>query len=67
MILSFGNRETLKIWNGEVSMKLHITIQGIARRKLRMLHRSENIIDMSLPLSNHLEKLKGYLTGQLLY
>ena len=30
MILSFGNRETLKIWNGEVSMKLPITIQEIA-------------------------------------
>ncbi len=63
MILSFGNRETLKIWNGEVSMKLPITIQEIARRKLRMLHRSVNIIDLSIPPSNHLEKLKGYLTG----
>jgi proteic killer suppression protein len=39
MILSFGNKETLKIWNGNLSMKLPITIKEIARRKLRMLHR----------------------------
>ena len=63
MILSFGNKETLKIWNGDMSMKLPITIQEIARRKLRMLHRSENLVDLSIPTSNHLEKLKGYLSG----
>ena len=63
MILSFGNKETLKIWNGDMSMKLPITIQEIARRKLRMLHRSENLVDLSIPRSNHLEKLKGYLSG----
>jgi len=63
MILSFGNKETLKIWNGDMSMKLPITIQKIARRKLRMLHRSENLVDLSIPPFNHLEKLKGYLSG----
>ena len=63
MILSFGNKETLKIWNGDLSMKLPITIQEIARRKLRMLHRSENLVDLIIPPSNHLEKLKGYLSG----
>jgi proteic killer suppression protein len=63
MILSFGNKETLKIWNGDMSMKLPITIQEIARRKLRMLHRSENLVDLSILPSNHLEKLKGYLSG----
>jgi proteic killer suppression protein len=63
MILSFGNKETLKIWNGDLSMKLPITIQEIARRKLRMLHRSENLVDLTIPPSSHLEKLKGYLSG----
>ena len=63
MILSFGNKETLKIWNGDMSMKLPITIQEIARRKLRLLQRSENLVDLSIPRSNHLEKLKGYLSG----
>ena len=61
MILNFRNKETLKIWNGEISMKLPIEIQEIARRKLRMLHRSENLLDLSVPPSNHLEKLKCYL------
>ena len=63
MILSFGNKETLKIWNGDLSMKLPINIQEIARRKLRMLHRSENLVDLTIPPSNNLEKLKGYLSG----
>ena len=63
MILYFGNKETLKIWNGEISMKLPIEIKEIARRKLRMIHRSENLLDLSISPSNHLEKLKGYLAG----
>ena len=63
MILSFGNKETLKIWNGDQSLKLPVNIQEIARRKLRMLHRSENLVDLTIPSSNHLEKLKGYLSG----
>ena len=63
MILSFGNKETLKIWNGDQSLKLPVNIQEIARRKLRMLHRSENLVDFTIPPSNDLEKLKGYLSG----
>ncbi len=63
MILSFGNKETLKIWQGEFSKKLPASIQAIARRKLRMVHRSENIKDLSLPPSNKLEKLKGDLSA----
>ena len=54
MILSFGNKETVKIWNGDQSLKLPVNIQEIARRKLRMLHRSENLVDLTIPPSNHL-------------
>lgn len=61
MILNFGNKETYKIWQGEISLKLPIEIQEIARRKLRMINRSQNILDLSIPPSNHLEKLKGKL------
>lgn len=61
MIVSFGNRETRKIWQGEVSLKLPLEIQNIARRKLRMLNNSQSIIDLQVPPSNHLEKLKGDL------
>ena len=63
MILDFGNKETQKVWHGEFSRKLPIEIQQIARRKLRMIHRSQEIIDLIIPPSNHLEKLKGNLEG----
>ena len=63
MIISFGSKDTQKIWEGERVKKPSIELQEIARRKLRMLHRSENLVDLSIPPSNHLEKLKGYLSG----
>ena len=59
MIKSFGSKETEKIWNGERSKKFPTNIQQIARRKLRMINNSQNINDLRIPPSNHLEKLKG--------
>ncbi|MBL7788789.1 MAG: type II toxin-antitoxin system RelE/ParE family toxin [Chitinophagales bacterium] len=59
MIISFGNKETEKIWNGLVSKKLPIEIQEIARRKLRMINNSIDINDLKIPPANKLEKLKG--------
>lgn len=59
MILSFGSKETEKIWNGLRSSKLPGEIQNISRRKLRMINNSVNIYDLRIPPSNHLEKLKG--------
>ena len=61
MILSFGNKETEKIWKGIVSKKLPREIQDNARRKLRMIHNSVDITDLRIPPSNKLEKLKGSL------
>ncbi len=61
MIKSFGDKETEKIWKGIRSKKLPNEIQEIARRKLRMLNNSENIIDLRIPPSNSLEKLGGRL------
>lgn len=61
MIKSFGNKETLKIWNGQQSKKLPIEIQEIARRKLRMLNNSQDIQDLRIPPANRLEKLTGKL------
>ncbi len=57
MILSFGSKETEKIWNGEWSRKL----QEIGRRKLRMLNNAQNLTDLKIPPSNKLEKLSGKL------
>ena len=59
MILSFGSKETEKIWKGERSGKLPVAIQQIGRRKLRMLHNSQNTEDLRIPPSNRLEKLSG--------
>lgn len=59
MIVSFGNKETEKIWNGFRSSKLPIEIQQIARRKLRMLHNSLDLNDLRIPPANRLEKLSG--------
>lgn len=61
MIISFGNKESEKIWEGIVSKKLPREIQETARRKLRMIHNSTNSIDLRIPPANRLEKLKGDL------
>lgn len=61
MILSFGTKETRKIWEGEKIKGWPSELQDIARRKLRMLNNSQNIADLMIPPSNKLEKLRGNL------
>lgn len=61
MIISFGSKETEKIWSGERIPKLAIEIQEIGRRKLRMLNNAQHLIDLRIPPSNRLEKLSGNL------
>ena len=59
MILSFGSKDTEKIWNGERVKRIPIEIQQVGRRKLRMLNNSQNVGDLRIPPSNKLEKLSG--------
>ncbi len=61
MIVSFGSKETRKVWDGERIKDFTTDLQEIARRKLRMLNNSQNIMDLQIPPSNRLEKLKGNL------
>jgi len=61
MIVSFGSKQTEKIWNGERVKGLPEEIQQIGRRKLRMLNSSQSISDLTIPPSNRLEKLSGKL------
>jgi proteic killer suppression protein len=61
MILSFGSKDTEKIWNGIRVAKLPLEIQMIGRRKLRMINSSQTIQDLTIPPSNKLEKKKGQL------
>lgn len=63
MIVSFGSRQTEKVWLGERVKKWPLEIQEIGRRKLRMLNNSQKVADLRIPPSNRLEKLSGDLKG----
>lgn len=64
MILDFKDRRTAEIWNGTPVLRLPIEIQEIARRKLRMLNNAQTLVDLRIPPSNRLERLKGDRKGQ---
>jgi proteic killer suppression protein len=64
VIISFVDKETEKIFKGEVSRKLPIAIQKIARRKIVYLDEAEDLNDLSAPPGNRLEKLYGNRSGQ---
>jgi proteic killer suppression protein len=59
MIISFGSKDTEKIWRGIRVNKIPLEIQRIGRRKLRMINNSNNIVDLRIPPANRLEKLKN--------
>ena len=59
MIISFGLKDTEKIWKGERVKKIPLEIQQVGRRKLRMINNSQDITDLRIPPSNRLERLKG--------
>lgn len=63
MIKLFGDKETEKIYLGFKSKRYPPEIQQIARRKLKMLHASQNINDLRIPPANRLEKLRGTLSS----
>lgn len=63
IIKLFGNKETEKIYLGIASKRYPPDIQQIARRKLKMLHASQNLKDLRIPPANRLEKLKGNLSS----
>jgi proteic killer suppression protein len=62
MIISFGSKETEKVWRGIRIRKPSIELQEIARRKFRMLNNSVDLNDLKTPPSNRLEKLTGKLS-----
>lgn len=64
MIKSFKDKETARIWNREYSKKLPGEIQERSLMKLQQLHAAEDLEDLSIPVSNQLEALKGDRKGQ---
>jgi proteic killer suppression protein len=61
MIVSFMDKVTEGVWNGDRSPKLPNEVQEIGRRKLRMINNAQNLQDLTIPPANNLEKLKGNL------
>jgi proteic killer suppression protein len=59
VIKSFASKESQKVFNRLFSRQLPPEIQTIARRKLEILAAAEALSDLSIPPSNHLEKLTG--------
>jgi len=64
MIRSFKCKETEKIFNRRFSSKLPQDMQRVALRKSRILNRSIDLNDLSVPPGNRLEALKGDRKGQ---
>ena len=58
MIISFGNKQTEKIYRGEHVAQLPFDIQRTGLRKLILLDQSQDMKDLMIPPSNRLEKLK---------
>ena len=61
MIVSFGSKETEKIWQGQRVSKIPLTVQEAGRRKLRMVNNAVDLADLRIPPANRLEKLSGNL------
>ena len=64
MIKNFACKETEKIFNRRISLKLPRDIQKTARRKLEILEGAEALMDLRIPPNNHLEKLSKDRKGQ---
>ncbi len=64
VIRSFQDREVEFLFHRERSRTLPLSIQRVALRKLRMLHRSQSLQDLRVPPANRLEKLSGDRAGQ---
>lgn len=64
MIRSFRDRETERVFHRRFSPRLPGGIQGVALRKLRMLHNAVGLHDLRSPPANRLERLSGDRRGQ---
>ena len=64
MIKSFADKATAAIFAGELVRRLPHDIQGIARRKLKLIDAISQIAELKVPPGNRLESLGGNRTGQ---
>ena len=63
MIVSFGDKESEKVFSLEYSRKLPREIQERAYHKLVAIHEAESLENLRHPPGNRLELLRGALDG----
>lgn len=63
MIESFADTRTAAVYHGKTVKGFPSDFLPVARRKLDMLRRSATLQDLRMPPGNHLEALKGNLSG----
>ena len=64
MILSFADRDTQSLAAG-IRVKRFVSIEKVARRKLRQLEIASSLEDLKIPHGNRLERLRGRRDGQM--
>lgn len=64
MIVSFADRDTERLASGE-RVRRFVSIEAVARRKLRQLEIASQLDDLRIPPGNCLEALKGDRRGQM--
>lgn len=64
MIVSFRDKETERIWEGEVSRRFPPDILRTAKRRLLILHAAISLEDLRVPPGNRLHALSGDRKGQ---
>ena len=64
MIKNFRDKEAEMVFRREFSRKLPAEVQRAALRKLWMLDAAQDLADLKVPPSNHLESLKRDREGQ---
>lgn len=64
MIKSFADKATAAIFSGQLVRRLPHDVQGIARRKLKLIDATSRIEELRIPPGNRLELLSGNRAGQ---
>jgi proteic killer suppression protein len=64
MIKSFADKATVAVFSGRLVRLLPHDIQGIARRKLKLLDAVSRVEELRVPPGNRLELLAGDRAGQ---
>lgn len=64
MIQSFADKITAAVFSGLEVRRLPREIQGVARRKLKLIDAAASLDSLRVPLGNRLEALHGDRRGQ---